>query len=167
MSKRFVSSILALLLLLCGCASKNVEGEIIPIGKQEEVDVSQQVAIAEEIMETLGNTDDMTRIKDRMMIGMLMDGDTDVITGGVLYLSKDETSADAIGVFDTDDLETCRSHVSDYLSDQKLKAEYYNADEAFKVSKAVLVDDGKHRVILIISKEIAKAQRIADQLLQE
>ena len=94
MSKRFVSSILALLLLLCGCASKNVEGEIIPIGKQEEVDVSQQVAVAEEIMETLGNTDDMTRIKDRMMIGMLMDGDTDVITGGVLYLSKDETSAE-------------------------------------------------------------------------
>ena len=122
MSKRFVSSILALLLLLCGCASKNVEGEIIPIGKQEEVDASQQVAIAEEIMETLGNTDD---------------------------------------------LETCRSHVSDYLSDQNLKAEYYNADEAFKVSNAVLVDDGKHRVILIISKEIAKAQRIADQLLQE
>ena len=100
MSRRSVSKMLVLL-LLCGCAPKQVQGEIIPVSREEEIDVSEQNAIAETIMETLGNQDEMTRIKDRMMIGMLLDGDASLIDGGVLYLSEEEDNADAVGVFDT------------------------------------------------------------------
>lgn len=166
MLRKYVSSLLVLF-LLCGCTVRQVEGEIIPTANQEETDVSQEVAIAEKIMETLGNSDEMTRIKNRMMVGMLLDGNSSVVKGGVLYLAKEEDNADAVGVFDTDQLDECRTYVQQYLSDQKLKAEYYSPDEAFKVSNAVLMDDESSRIILIIHKDIENARKIAQQLLQK
>ena len=166
MSRGSVSKMLVLL-LLCGCAPKQVQGEIIPVSREEEIDVSEQNAIAETIMETLGNQDEMTRIKDRMMIGMLLDGDASLIDGGVLYLAEEEDNADAVGVFDTQHLQECRQHIQDYLKQQKLNAEYYSPDEAFKVSNAVVVDNEENRIILIIHKDIASAQKIAQTVVKK
>ena len=167
MLKRYVSSILFILFFAYGCTPAKVEGEIIPTVSEEETDVSQQDTIAQEIMYELGCEDEMTRVRTRMMNGILMDGDSEIIKAGVLYLSNDEYCADAVGVFDTDHLEECVSNLQSYLKDIKQNVEYYSPDEAFKVSNAVCVDDGEGRIIMIIHKDIASASRIAQAQLKK
>lgn len=162
MSIRCVSSLVLVLTLLCGCSSTaEVTGEIVPVSQETETDISKENEIASDIMNDLNCTSSMEQIRSRMMYGMLFDGDRSLIEGGVLYLHEDSTCADTVGVFTCEDIETCRQYLKTYLENRKLEAEYYSPDEAFKVSNAVLMDDGKSTLIMIIHKDIASARKAA------
>ncbi|MGM9941556.1 MAG: DUF4358 domain-containing protein [Bulleidia sp.] len=166
MLKRFVSSSLIVLLCLSGCTAK-ADSEIIPVLQEKEPDHSREDAMAQTIMETLGNSDEMTPVRTRMMVGMLFDGDKTMMKSGVLYLSTLKDDTDTIGVFTTDHLDECMEYVSSYLAQKKAEAEIWSPDEAFKISNATLVDNGKDTIVLIIHKDIAAAASIAESVMKQ
>lgn len=165
MLKRFVSSLLVLM-CMTGCVTKT-DSEIIPVLQESEPDNSKEEAMAEMIMEKLGNQDQMTQVRTRMMVGMLFDGDKTLMKSGVLYLSTQKDDTDTIGVFTSENMEECLAHVSDYLAQKKAEAEIWSPDEAFKISNATLVTDEKDTIILIIHKDISSASSIAQKVLKE
>lgn len=163
MSKRYASSVL-ILTFLCGCTNRPT-GEIIPVGSEMEDSSSSEYEMAKKLMEETDMNDSMTQITSRKMTGMLFDGDKSVINEGVLFLSSKEGNTDTVGVFTTDHLDTCREKLSDYLKDKKNEVEIYNPDETFKISNAIISDNGKDRIIMVVSPDIEKARKAVDDLL--
>lgn len=164
MKKKFVNS-LSVLLLLSGCAA-SPKGEIIPVASFHEDSSSEEAELATDLLKQLGMEDSMTQITSRKMTGMLFEGNKDEIEGGVLYLSRKEGNTDTVGVFRTKDIETCRNSLTSYLADKKSEVEVYNPDETFKISNAVIMDDNRNTVILIVCSDIEKAKKTANSLLQ-
>lgn len=163
MLKRYVSSALVLT-LMCGC-TKQVTGEIIPVGSEREDSNSDEYEMAVKLMEETGMKESLTQITTRKMTGMLFDGDGSFIQGGVLFLSNKEGNTDTVGVFTTDDISACREDLSDYLTDKKSEVEIYNPDETFKISNAIIADNGKDRVVMVVSSDIEKARKSVNDLL--
>lgn len=163
MLKRYVSSLLVLT-FLCGCMNQPT-GEIIPVGSEMEDSNSDEYEMAVKLMEETDMKDSMTQITSRKMTGMLFDGDKSVINGGVLFLSSKEGNTDTVGVFTTDQLDKCRVNLSDYLADKKSEVEIYNPDETFKISNAIISDNGKDRIVMVVSPDIEKARKAVNGLL--
>lgn len=163
MLKRYVSSVLVMA-FLCGCLNQPV-GEIIPVGSEMEDNNSDEYEMAEKLMEETDLKDSLTQITFRKMTGMLFDKDNSAIKGGVLFLSNKEGNTDTIGVFTTDDLDTCRTDLSDYLANKKSEVEIYNPDETFKISNAIISDNGKDRIVMVVCSDIEKARKAVNSLL--
>lgn len=163
MLKRYVSSVFVLT-FLCGCMNQPT-GEIIPVGSEREDSNSLEYEMAEKLMEETDMKDSLIQITSRKMMGMLFEGDKSEIKGGVLFLSNKEGNTDTIGVFTTDDLDTCRASLSNYLANKKGEVEIYNPDETFKISNAIISDNGKDQIVMVVSPDIEKARKAVNGLL--
>ena len=152
MLKKFVSSLLAVV-LLCGCAAKT---------STVSTSVSADSAAASLI--TKLSLSSLTSTKDRIIKGMIFNGD-DVTTDAALYTSSETGNSDSVGVFYTSDVETCKKDVNAYLDTQKANAQTYNADQVFKISNAVIQDNGSV-VIMVVCDDIESAKKIVKEALQ-
>lgn len=159
MLKKFVSSILAIV-LLAGCGSKE--------GKDQSASETQNRQTCAEIAETLVNDldlgDSVTEAKTRVVYGSFFnarEGDEGLpVTDAAAYLPAEKNS-DTVAVFETTDAETVKTLLETYLSAQKALSEMYSPEEVFKISNAVIDtnNDGSLVVLTVCSDiEAAKAK---------
>ena len=158
MLKKFVSSLMVLL-LLAGCAAdENVIAEHAPVSD-----------MADQLVEELGMTD-LKEVKERVLYGMFFettkDAEDNFVTDGKVYRGEDK-SADTVGVFETTDTEKCLAYLQKYLETQKANSQMYSPEEVFKIDNAVLETgyDGTV-VILVVANEIEKAQTAVNEMLK-
>lgn len=150
MLKKFVSSILAVILLAgCSGGSAGVQEEVVPA-----FDASQT---ASEIVKDLGLTDSMQELKEKNVIRMFFAGEEDVVTDCSVYRSTDNGNSDTIGVFVTRDNAKVKEYLDAYLADIKAQTETYYPEEVFKISNAV-IEEKEGVVILAICEDIEKAK---------
>lgn len=151
MLKKFVSSLLALV-ILAGCAGGS--------------DISSRQsakATAEQLVNNLGLTDSMKEIKERHIQGYFFQGE-EITTDASVFYSTETGNSDTVGVFYTEDPETCLSYIETYLVDQKSQTQTYYPEEVFKISNAIVDSEG-HVVILVICNDIERGKKIVSALL--
>ena len=153
MLKKFVSSLLAVV-LLTGCAANTSSST----SSNTSAD-----AIASSVITKL-NLKSLTATKDRIIKGMVFDGE-DVASDAALYTSSENGNSDSVGVFFTKDADTCKKDINAYLDTQKANAQTYNADQVFKISNAV-VDDNGSVVIVVVCDDIESAKKAVKDALK-
>jgi hypothetical protein len=95
---------------------------------------------------------------------MVFNGE-DVTSDAALYTSSESGNSDSVGVFYTSDVTTCKKDITDYLNTQKANAQTYNADQVFKISNAI-VDDNGSVVILVVCDDIETAKKAVKDALK-
>ena len=155
MLRKFVSSILAVF-LFCGCSPAEPKSvHETPSGSAKD--------IALRLMKKLDMTDSMQEVKGRVVKGMLFYGE-DVVSDASVYFSKEDGNSDAVGVFVAEDLDKAREYIGSYLEEQKQNTQVYYPEEVFKISNAVLKDNGS-MMILIVCSDIEDAKNAAEEYL--
>ncbi len=149
MLKKFVSSFLALV-MLAGCGSAT--------GGSKAAAADQ----AQSIIKDLGLTEKLEQVDDRIIQGLFF-FDEGLVDEAAFYIANDK-SADAVGIFKTEDPDKVTEYVTDYLKATKEQMQNYYPDEVFKIDNAV-VESGDGRVVLIISEDIEKAKSEAKKIL--
>ncbi|MDD6258463.1 MAG: DUF4358 domain-containing protein [Erysipelotrichaceae bacterium] len=158
MSKKFVSSVLAVL-LLAGCSSSSAKTE----SKKEETKKIDVGDAAAQIVSDLG-LENMTETPEKVLSGMFFTGDEDAFTDGAAYLSSTPTISDTVAVFNTKDVSKCEEDLNTYVDNTKNTAAAYNGEELTKFDNLVLEDNGS-TVVMIISADKDAAQKAADKVL--
>ena len=164
MLKKFVSSVLAVL-LLAGCAGgKKADADA-------ETNASAAADIAAEIVNELNMSDSLSAMKDRAVygafLGMVYDNEDDlaVVPDCAAYRGSDNSS-DTVAVFRTTDAGAVKDKITSYLADQKANSSMYNPDELFKISNAVVETSAAgDLVILVICEEIEPARAAVNKAL--
>ena len=152
MLKRFVISLVAVLMVLSGCG-----------GKKEDTTTDIQVKdMAAKLVSDLGLSDTVAEIQERTMYGYFFDMDKETVTEGTVYLNNDGKS-DTVGVFRTTDVEKCKTYLNNYVETIKKQAEVYTQEEVFKISHALIKEYGKDIVVIIICNDIEAAKTTADK----
>ncbi len=114
------------------------------------------------IVSELELTDEVSTIKNRVIKGSFFSGD-DIYTDACVYMNSDY-SADTVGVFYVTDMETALADLEDYLSVLETQTNLYDSTELFKISNAVLENNGEDLIVLIIASDIEEAKRLAKNL---
>ncbi len=148
MLKKFVSSFLALLLLV-GCGA----------GQSAGTDPAKD---AEKIVSELGIGDKMEAVQERVVRGLFF-FDEGLIEKCSVYIANDKT-ADVVGVFDTSDPKAAREKIDAYLASAKEQMQNYYPDEVFKIDNAVVEEKG-NRIVLIVTSDIESAKKLAQSVL--
>lgn len=154
MLKKFVSSVLALV-LLCGCQQAAASSTTTSTSADE---------VASSLITKLKLDSNLTATKERVIKGMIFDGE-DVTSDAALYTSSDNGNADSVGVFFTDDVDTCKKAIDTYLNTQKQNAQTYNADQVFKISNAIIENNG-NEIVLVVCDNIEDAKKIVQEVLK-
>lgn len=152
MFQKFVSSLLCLLMFV-GCSSSS------------QASTSKTAdALAQELLSDLSiDGKNMAAAKARVIKGMVFEGD-EIYSDAALYLSTEIGNSDSVGVFYTENVDECRSYIGSYLDSQKAIAQTYNADQVFKISNAVIEDNGKI-VVFVVCDDIEDAKNIVKNAL--
>lgn len=147
MFKKIVSSFLALWMLY-GCVGGGA-------GKNDTADCATQAA---QIVKALGMEEKMDAVQDRVIQGLFFFEDG-VIQDQALYIANDK-SADIVGVFTVNDMDSAKASIQTYLKTLKAQMQNYYPDEVFKIDNAVLMNDDT-KIILIIANDLEKAKEEA------
>lgn len=153
----------AVLLLNSGCSdlrllAATMKSTSSPDAQIEEND-SEAVRIAAKIMDRLDLSGTMSSLKERNMRSLVFQGN-EIYSDGVIYLS-DEGKSDSVGVFFVTDLQEGKRCVEEYVTSLKAQTNVYDSSEIFKISNAVIADNGIDEIILIICADIEKAKSLA------
>ena len=165
MLKNFVSSMLAILLLAgCGGSGGSQSGET----QSTETAVSC-AEMAQTLVNELDMADVVTEAKTRIVYGSFFnarEGDEGLPVSDAAAFVPAEKNSDQVAVFRTDDADTVKNLLNDYLSAQKALSEMYSPEEVFKISNAVIdtSNDGSV-VVLIVCNDIEKAKTAAASVL--
>lgn len=147
----------ALALTFMGC-SANPSSASAVVQTQSEIE-------AEQLIETLELTD-MTRVKNRVVLGMIFGGDQTVLTDSCMYRSSEDGNYDMVGVFFTEDMEKCKEYIDEYLLTIKDEGNLNYPEEVFKISNAV-EKYNDNELILIICANIESARELAAGIIAE
>ncbi len=150
MLKKILISIFAIL-LFAGCTGSS--------GSEK---ITNSELAAGEIVSYLKMTD-MEKMQNRFVKGEFFDSE-DIYKEACVYHSSDENNSDLAGVFYVEDIELAKSYLQTYLNNLKKQQQLYYPDEVFKVSNAILTDNGKDLVVLIICNDIESARYKAEQI---
>lgn len=142
------------LCVLTSCSSKTVSSS-----------VSKTDMIATEIITSL-QMSDMVRVKDRVVIGMIMNGDKDSVKQASLYRSSQEGNYDMVGVFYPTDMQQAQLSIQSYLSDLKDECNVHYPQEVFKISNVVEKHDDTC-IIFVVCTDIEEARKIVEQYISE
>jgi len=153
-----VKKILGLLLVLTLTACSSGDSQMTAAEAKSESEV-----IAAQIMNELSLTSSMEQVKDRIVKGLIFEGQ-DVNAEGTLYFSTDKDSADAVGVFVSDDIESIVEYLESYVEDARETNRSSNPTQVFKLANAVIAYDDD-TAVLIVCDEIEKARKCAENLL--
>lgn len=152
MLKKFVSSILALVLLsACGSSTAGTTASTSTAADQ-----------ARKIVDSLELTDRMDEVQPRVITGLFF-FEEGTVSDADVYISNDK-KADAVGVFVTSDVDKTKDAVASYLQTQKAQMESYYPDEVFKIDNAI-VDDNGSEVVMIVCDDLEKAAKEASAIL--
>lgn len=175
MLRKFVSSFLAVLLLLSGCSSgkqtdtaekeKTEESATASSSSQEEKK-SQAAEDAAEIVDTLGLKDSMTAVRDRVISGMFFSGDHSCFTDGAAYLSQETGNSNTVAVFETKDAEKTTEALKTYIKNQAEDTASYFPEQVTKIQNAV-VESNKKKVVFIVYDDADAAKKAADEILKK
>jgi hypothetical protein len=143
MFRKFVSS-LAAILLLAGCSGEGSSASPTTTG--------------EKIVKNLKLTEKMDAMDESQINGLFFFEDG-AVKSSSLYLANDQT-ADVVGVFETENMDSAKKSVRTYLETTKLQNQNYNPDEVFKIDNAVIDDNGK-TLILIVCDDLESAKKEA------
>ena len=116
--------------------------------------------IAKHILEEL-EMENMEMLKERNMRALVFGG-KEIYSDGVIYHSTADKS-DTVGVFYVTDLETALQDVKDYVTSLEGMTNVYDMSEIFKISNAVIRDNGTDKIVLIIADDIEQAKQLADE----
>lgn len=116
---------------------------------------------AQTIASQLGVLDDLSQLKERNVRGMFFDGEALSTDDAVLL--RDDGIASLIGVFYVTDLEAAKAEIQKYVNTLKNQTNIYNASEIFKIDNAVLMDNGKDKIVLIIDKDVESSKKLAEK----
>lgn len=163
MLKKFVSSILAIV-LLAGCGGKTGSE-----GGDAEAVAASCAEIASELVNDLNLGDVVTEAKTRVVYGSFFnarEGDADCpVIDAAAYLPSDKNS-DTIGVFRTEDAEAVKALLNDYLSAQQALSQMYSPEEVFKISNAIVETSSDAKtVILVVCNDIEEAKKKVNAVL--
>ena len=116
---------------------------------------------AQTIASQLGVLDDLSQLKERNVRGMFFDGEA--LSTDVAVLLRDDGIASLVGVFYVTDLEAAKAEIQKYVNTLKNQTNIYNASEIFKIDNAVLMDNGKDKIVLIIDKDVESSKKLAEK----
>lgn len=122
---------------------------------------SESDMIAKDIMDSLQMTN-MSRVKDRVVVGMIFSGDKDALKNATLYRSNEEGNYDMVGVFYPTDIDASVISVESYLDDLKNECNIHYPQEVFKISNAIEKHDD-NCIILVITTDIENARTIVEK----
>ncbi|MEE8807342.1 MAG: DUF4358 domain-containing protein [Lactimicrobium sp.] len=125
---------------------------------------SQALVEANEIAEKLSLSDSLQQLKNRTVKGMIFSGD-DLYSDAAVLMSSTGT-ADTVGVFYVTDFDTAKTDIQNYLKNLETQTNVYDATEIFKISNAVMEDNGSNKIVVIIASDIEAARKLAKQAVQ-
>ncbi len=162
-----VCSVILAGMLLAGCADWHLLAVSLQSNDTNIIEKDQTPAEekAEKIMENLGLADKMAALKERNMRSLVFQGD-EIYSDGVIYLSTEQKS-DSVGVFYVTDFDKALSHVKEYLSSLKTQTNVYDFSEMFKISNAVVADNGTDLIVMIICSDIEEAKKLAEEAVRD
>lgn len=164
MLKKFVSSILAVI-LLAGCSGSKADTADSAQGGSS-VSCAE---IASDLVKQLDLGEAVTEAKTRSVYGSFFnarEGDENLpVSDAAAYLPADKNS-DTVAVFRTSDAEAVTGMLDSYLSSQKALSEMYSPEEVFKISNAIVETskDGS-LVVLVVCNDIETAKTKVSALL--
>lgn len=148
------------LLLVCGCS-------VIPSNSSSttnpEIEENKAEELAANIVSDL-KMENMTKLKNRTMLGLFLAGDKSLSNDYAGYLSDDSGNANTVAVIYTSNVEQVTKYVQSFLDDQESNVEMYYPSEVFKVSNAILANNDT-LVILIIADDIEEAKTIVQNVI--
>lgn len=144
--------------LACGCSSTRAS-----VSKTEEK--TEAEVICEQLIDTLAMSN-MSRVKDRVILGMIFGGDQSVINDACMYRSDEDGNYDMVGVFYSDNMDECKNYVDEYLLTIKDESNIYYPQEVFKISNSIEKHDDE-KLILIICDDIESAREHVVDLVGE
>ena len=147
MLKKFVSSIMAVLLLV-GCGSSSGS--------------TKPSTAAEQLVKNLNLSSKMDAMDESQTQGLFFFADG-AVKSSSLYLANDK-SADIVGVFEAEDVSSVRESVETYLETTKLQNQTYNPEEVFKLDNAVIDDNGK-TVVVVVCDDLESAKKEVKSIL--
>lgn len=154
---------LAMLLGGCGEAPEQTTG-LFP--ESEETAITKACQEAAAVAEDVGfNPDEMEQVKERSVKAMIFNGES-VYTDQAL-LVKEDGSADSVGIFYVDDMDTALADIKAYLSDLEEQVNVYSASERFKISHAVVDHNSSDMICLIICEDVESAKKTAAEVVEE
>ena len=156
MLRKFVSSLLVIC-MLAGCGGSEKETAATEKSTQSAADV------AADIVEDLNLKDSMEEVKSRVVKGMFFQGE-DVTENACVYFSSTSGNSDTVGVFISEDTAAVTDYVHEYLEEQKAQTQTYYPEEVFKISNAI-VDENGSMVILVICNNIEEAKTKVNEVL--
>lgn len=148
---------------LCGCSDLSLLIRT-SINSTPAASEGTEQSLADEIAKHLTeelNMENMEMLKERNMKALVFGGE-DIYTDGVIYHSTANKS-DTVGVFYVNDLETALQDVKDYVTSLEAMTNVYDMSEIFKISNAVIRDNGTDKIVLIIADDIEQAKQLADE----
>lgn len=162
-----VCSVILAGMLLAGCADWHLLAVSLQSNDTNIIEKDQTPAEekAEKIMENLGLADKMAALKERNMRSLVFQGD-EIYSDGVIYLSTEQKS-DSVGVFYVTDFDKALSYVKEYLSSLKTQTNVYDFSEMFKISNAVVADNGTDLIVMIICSDIEEAKKLAEEAVRD
>lgn len=171
MLRKFVSSLLALMLLLTGCSSQKkedteTEPETTASASAQSEKETQADKDAAKLVEELGLSDSMTAVRDRVIGGMFFSGDNTCFTDGAAYLSQETGNSNTIAVFDTKNVKKTTDALQTYIKNQAEDTASYFPEQVTKIQNAV-VESNKKKVVFIVYDDADAAKKAADKLLKK
>lgn len=150
-------------ILLCGCSDLSLlirTSMSSTPAASEGTEQSQAYQIASQLMDDLC-MENMEVLKERNMKALVFGGE-DVCDDGVVYHSSSGKS-DTVGVFYVNDLESANEDIKAYVQSLEAMTNVYDMSEIFKISNAVIRDNGMDKIALIIADDIEQAKQLADE----
>lgn len=147
--------------MLSGCSSIPFFSSSSSSPDSTEDTYSQALHDAEGILSQLGIEDNVKQLKDRNVRGMIFDGE-EIATDAAVFL-RDDDIAEFVGVFYVNDLEKAKQDIQNYVSSLKSMTNIYDSTEIFKIDNAVLRDNGKDKIVLIIDKDVETSKKLAEK----
>ena len=120
--------------------------------------------VASQLLRKLNLTDSMEQVMD----SVFMQGE-DLTDDKIAYLAIEKGNSNTIAVFVADEdtsVDVLREHLIKYLDSQKVTIENNYPTEVFKISNAVLEDNGRV-VVLVVADNIEDARKYVNDILEK
>lgn len=157
--KKLLGAVLMTFLFVSGCVKEpeQTTGLFPDTATAETTAASTE---AKEIAEAL-DIKDLKQLRERNIKGLFFNGN-EIYTDAAVLVSEND-SADMVGVFYTDDVESARTYVESYLSQMKSQYNIYSSSERFKIDNAAVADNGRDKIVVIICDDVEAAEKKAEE----
>ncbi len=108
---------------------------------------------------------DLVKVKNRVVLGMVFAGDKDVVKEATMYRSNTDGNYDMVAVVYPQDLNACLNYIDEYLSTLKIECNKNYPQEVFKISNAI-VKNNDSKIIVVITNDIENARVQAEKVLE-